>query len=310
MRVLFWGTPSFALPSLRALLGEGHEVAAVVTQPDRPSGRGRKVRHSPVKAFAIEERISTLTPERPSGTAFLDTVEALRPEISVVVAYGHILRPEILELPERGSVNVHASLLPELRGAAPVTWAVVRGYQKTGVTVMQMTEGMDEGPILLQRETAIQPEDTASDLAQLLSEVGAEALVETLSLIELGAIEPVEQEHDRATYAPKVGREVARIDWSWHAFDVVNHIRGMDAVPGAWTTLRDEPLKLFRPSVEASDSREPAGTVLAADPNVGLIVKSGEGSVRLGEAQPAGRRRMEIGAWLRGGGPEVGDRLE
>jgi methionyl-tRNA formyltransferase len=310
LRVLFWGTPSFALPSLRALLGEGHEVAAVVTQPDRPSGRGRKVRHSPVKELAIEERISVLTPEKPSGTAFFDTVEALHPEISVVVAYGHILLPEILELPERGSVNVHASLLPELRGAAPVPWAVVRGYEKTGVTVMQMTEGMDEGPILLQREAVIQPEDTASGLAQLLSEIGAEALVETLSLLELGALEPVEQRHDRATYAPKVDREVARIDWTRSAIDVANHIRGMDAVPGAWTMLQDEPLKLFRPNVDESDSPEPAGTVLEADPNVGLIVKAGEGSVHLWEAQPAGRRRMEVGAWLRGGGPEVGERLQ
>lgn len=310
MRVLFWGTPEFSLPSLWALLGEGHDVVAVVTQPDRPSGRGRKVSLSPVKQAAIEERIPVLTPENPRGEAFLDTLRAFRPDISVVVAYGHILLPEVLELPGWGSVNLHASLLPELRGAAPVNWAVVRGYDCTGVTVMRMNQGMDEGPILLQREVPISEDDTASGLYLRLSELGAEALIETLALLELGSIEAIEQEHQRATYAPKVDREIARIDWTRSARELANHIRGMDSVPGAWAILHDELVKLFQPRVHPLESEELPGTVVSADPEAGLVVKAGDGSVLLLEAQPAGKRRMEVSAWLRGSGPAAGDRFQ
>ncbi len=300
----------FALPSLRALLGEGHDIVGVVTQPDRPSGRGRKMSASPVKELALEERIPVLTPERPRGQAFLDTLQALLPEISVVVAYGHILVPDVLELPDAGSVNVHASLLPELRGAAPVTWAVARGYDRTGVTVMRMSEGMDEGPILLQREVPIAEEDTASSLRSRLAEVGAEALVETLALMEVGAIEPLEQDHERATYAPKVNREVARIDWTRSAVEVANHIRGMDSIPGAWTTLNDSAVKLFGPRVRPDPSELLPGVVVSADPEIGLAVKTGDESVALTEAQPAGKRRMEVESWLRGGGPSPGDQFQ
>jgi len=323
MRVLFWGTPDFAVPSLRALVGEGHHVVGVVTQPDRPAGRGRRLRASAVREVAIEEGVPVLTPERPRGESFLSALRALDPEISVVVAYGHILAPEVLELPREGSINVHASLLPELRGAAPVAWAVARGHDRTGVSIMQMTPGMDEGPLLLQRETPIGADETASGLYRRLSELGAEAVVEALVLLEAGGIEPQEQDHARATYAPKVGREVARIDWSRTAREVANHIRGMDEVPGAWTTLDGEPLKFFRPSVLAGASEAPAGTVdampgtaealpgtvLQSDPDIGLVVRAGAGAVAPAEVQPPGKRRMRVGDWLRGGGPRRGDRF-
>jgi len=328
MRVLFWGTPDFAIPSLRALLGEGHDLVGVVTQPDRPAGRGRKPRPSPVKEAAMEEAVPVLTPELPRGEGFLQALRVLSPEVSVVVAYGHILRPEVLELPPRGSVNLHASLLPELRGAAPIHWAVARGYDRTGVTLMRMTAGMDEGPILLQREVPIDPTDTAASLHLRLAEVGAEALVETLALMEADLLEPREQEHDRATYAPKVDREVARVDWSRPAREVSNHIRGMNSHPGAWSTLADKPIKLFHPRIAAPDraegqgsdaggeegspspveAREP-GAILAADPERGLVVATGDGAVRIGEVQPSGKRRMDVRDWLRGGGPEPGDRF-
>jgi methionyl-tRNA formyltransferase len=298
MRILFWGTPEFALPALRALLGEGHEVVGVVTQPDRPAGRGRKLRASPVKALAVEEGIPVLTPERPRGDAFLDTLRALDPELSVVVAYGHILKPEVLELPARGSVNIHASLLPELRGAAPIHWALVRGHAETGITLMQMTAGMDEGPILLQRPLPIEPDDTVSGLTQRLSELGAEALLETLAL--WNELEPREQDHDRATYAPRVDREAARIDWDQGATAVANHVRGMDAVPGAWTEFRGEPLKLFRPEV----TPRPAGQEDAAPGSlVGrpVVFATGDGgAVAFHEVQPAGKRRMAAEDWARG----------
>jgi methionyl-tRNA formyltransferase len=315
VRILFWGTPDFAVPSLRALSGEGMEVVGVVTRPDRPAGRGRKLRPSPVRRTALEEGLPVLTPERPRGTGFLENIRALRPELSVVVAYGHILRPEVLEVPSRGSINVHASLLPELRGAAPVNWAIIRGHRRTGVTIMEMTEGMDEGPILLQQEVPIAPDDSASGLYQRLAEVGAEALVEALALMEAGLLEPREQDHERATYAPKVDREAARIDWTRPAVEVANHVRGMDAVPGAWGLLDDRPVKLFAPRVVEGvgegdpDPVEP-GTLLAADPDRGLLVATGEGgAVWFGQAQPPGKRRMEAAAWLRGGGPRAGDRF-
>lgn len=321
MRVLFWGTPDFALPSLRALLGEGHEVVGVVTQPDRPAGRGRKLRPSPVKSLALEEELPVLTPERPEGEAFLEELRALEPELSVVVAYGHILRPNVLELPPKGSVNVHASLLPLLRGAAPVNWAVIQGHEETGVTIMQMTEGLDAGPILLQRRIPIHRDDSATELYLRLAELGAEALIEALARMEADLLEPRDQDHEAATYAPKVDRETARIDWGLSPREVADRIRGMDMVPGAWTLLEGEPVKFFAPRVAAPDqveanvvhlasSPEP-GTILQADPEEGLLVATGgSGGVYLDQVQPAGKRRMETAAWLRGKGPQKGDRFQ
>ncbi len=323
MRVLFWGTPDFAIPSLRALLGEGHQVVGVVTQPDRPAGRGRRLRASPVKEIALEEGLPVLTPERPWGEEFEGELLALEPELSVVVAYGHILRPRILEIPTWGSVNVHASLLPRLRGAAPVNWAVIRGHNRTGVTIMEMSEGMDEGPILLQREIPIVPEDSATALYLRLSELGAEALIEALAMMEAGLLEPTEQDHEQATHAPKVDRATARIDWSRGPRQVADHIRGMDMVPGAWTLLDGQPVKLFSPDAATSGSGTPdgdtssgesqaPGTILRADPGEGvLVVATGEGgAVALSEVQPPGKRRMGADDWLRGGGPEPGERFE
>ncbi|RMH13253.1 MAG: methionyl-tRNA formyltransferase [Gemmatimonadetes bacterium] len=310
MRIVFWGTPAFAVPSLRALTDEGHDIAAVVTQPDRPAGRGRRLTPSPVKEVAEAEGIEVLQPERPRGEAFLERLAELAPDLSVVVAYGHILRSEVLDLPRLGSINVHASLLPELRGAAPINWAIARGHQKTGVTIMRMTPGMDEGPILLQTEEPIGPEETASELTARLSELGAEALVEALTLIDAGAIEEREQDHARATYAPKVDRATARIDWSRPAHEVAWHVRGMDAVPGAWSTLEGAPVKLFRPLPDPAVRAEgPPGTVVDADPDEGVLVACGEGAVWLREVQPAGRKRMEAGAWVRGRGVFAGQRF-
>jgi methionyl-tRNA formyltransferase len=314
VRILFWGTPDFAVPSLRALMGEGHQIVGVITQPDRPAGRGRRLKPSAVRAAAEEEGLEVLTPERPRGEEFLARIRGLEPELSVVVAYGHILGPEVLRLPDRGSVNVHASLLPELRGAAPVNWAIIRGHDRTGVTIMQMTEGLDEGPILLQRAIPIHPEDTGTGTYLRLAELGAEALVEALALMEAELLGPREQEHEKATYAPKVDRATARIDWSRSPRAVADHIRGMDMVPGAWTLLDDEPVKLFAPGVVdrgqgGFGSAEP-GEILDASEEDGLVVATGEGgAVKLAEVQPPGKRRMEASAWIRGAGPGAGERF-
>jgi methionyl-tRNA formyltransferase len=309
--VVFWGTPDFAVPTLRALSEEGHDVVGVVTNPDRPAGRGRHLTPSPVKEAALEDGIPVLTPERPRGEDFLQDLRALDPEISVVVAYGHILVREVLDLPERGSVNVHASLLPALRGAAPVNWAIIRGHETSGVTVMRMVEAMDAGPILLQADEPIGPRETASELAMRLSELGASALVEALALMGVGALEEREQDHGRATYAPKIGRDTARVDWGRGARDVANHVRGMDAVPGAWSTLEGRPIKLFHAAPESGwNEAGPGGGVLKADPNDGLVVAAGGGAVRVGEVQPPGKRRMAAVEWIRGRGVREGDRFE
>jgi methionyl-tRNA formyltransferase len=309
VRVLFWGTPAFALPALRALGEEGHVVVGVVTQPDRPAGRGRGVAFSPVKQEALEEGIPVLQPERARGDAFLAELRALDPEISVVVAYGQILRPEVLELPPLGSINIHASLLPELRGAAPVQWAIVRGHETSGVTIMRMEAGLDSGPIVFQVPEPISPEESGVELGGRLAETGAAALIEALALMEAGAASETPQDHGLATYAPKVDRETARLDWSLPAAEVALWMRGMDDVPGAWSPLGERgAVKLFRPQV-AGDAAGAPGEVLDADPRDGVLVACGSGAVRVGEVQPPGKRRMGAGEWVRGRGVAAGDRF-
>jgi len=308
--VLFWGTPDFAVPSLRALTEEGHEVVGVVTRPDRPAGRGRSLRSSAVKQAAVADGINVLEPEAPHGDEFLREIGALSPDLSVVVAYGRILRSEVLDVPVRGSINLHASLLPALRGAAPINWAIIQGMRSTGVTVMRMVEKMDAGPILFQIEEPIAPRETASDLAGRLSEIGAQALIEALALMEGGALEERPQDEDLATFAPKIGRESARVDWTASASDVANLVRGMDAVPGAWSTLESRPVKLFCPVPDEASTGVHAGVVLEADGSMGLLVATGSGAVRFSEVQPEGKGRMAATAWIRGRGATVGQRFE
>jgi methionyl-tRNA formyltransferase len=312
VRILFWGTPDFAVPSLRALDDEGFEIVGVVTQPDRPAGRGRRMRSPAVKEVALESGFRVLEPKSPRAPDFIDSIRALEPDLSVVVAYGHILVDEVLSLPPMGSINVHASLLPKLRGAAPVTWAIVRGHEETGVTVMRMVREMDAGPIIHQIVEPIFPDETGSELSIRLSELGAEALVEGLALLSTGQVEEVEQDHSLATFAPKVDRAAARIDWSLSAREVGCLVRGMDTTPGAWTRLDQLPVKLFRPRVGQDEGLggEPPGTVLAADAQAGLVVRARDGAVRFDEVQPPGGRRMSVADWINGRGIEAGQRFE
>lgn len=307
MRIVFWGTPAFALPALRALGDEGHDVLAVVTQPDRPAGRGRELAKSVVKVEAEAEGIPVLQPEKASDPEFVAKLRELAPDLSVVVAYGQILKPEVLEVPRLGSVNIHGSLLPGLRGAAPVQWAIIRGMETAGVTIMRMDAGLDSGPMLLRVEEPVEPDESACELAGRLAEIGAEALVEALALLEAGQLVEEPQDHAQATYAPKLGREQARIDWSLPAVEVSRWIRGLDDVPGAWSPLGDAgPVKLFCPAVEGA-SGEP-GTVLETRGD-GVVVACGEGSVRIGEVQPPGKRRMGAADWVNGRGVAAGDRF-
>lgn len=313
MRVAFFGTPDFAVPSLRALLGEGFDVAVVVTQPDKPVGRSRsRLVPPPVKIVAEAEGVPVLQPERPVGNGFYGKLRELEPEIGVVIAYGHLLKPELLAIPPRGMVNVHPSLLPALRGAAPIPWAILNGLERTGVTIMQLDTGLDAGPILLQIPTPIARDETGGELAERLAELGAQALVEALALLEQAALTPVAQDHSRATHAPKLTREGARLPWTRPAAAVARTIQALDPRPGAWTEMTrtgDEPgpreVKMFGASV--TSARGAPGEVIEARDR--LVVACGSGGVAIEEVQPAGRSRMPVSDWVRGRGVEPGGRF-
>lgn len=298
MRVAFFGTPEFAVPSLRALVGEGFDVVAVVTQPDAPQGRSRsRLVPPPVKVVAEAEELTVFQPERPTDAAFLAQLRDARPDIGVVVAYGHILKADLLALPPRGMVNVHPSLLPALRGPAPVQWTIINGIEQTGVTIMQLDAGMDSGPILHQIPSDVDPDVTGGDLSEHLAELGALALVEALALLEQGQLNPAPQDEALVTYAPKLTREIARVDWSKDAATIARMIRGLDPRPGAWTELDGVEVKLF--SARAAKGRGEPGEVLAADGQL-LIAAGGGEALDVAEVQPAGKTRMSAKDWLRG----------
>src|SRR5437016_172634 len=289
MRVVFFGTPEFALPSLGALLGEGFDVVAVVTQPDKPQGRSRSTAvPPPVKTAAEAEDVPVLQPARPSDPAFVERLRALAPDVGVVVAYGHILKPDLLALPRHGMINLHPSLLPELRGAAPVEWAILNGLKQTGVTIMQMDEGLDSGPILLQIPHDIDFDVTGGELSEHLSEMGAQALVEALALFGTNGLEPHPQEQARATYAPKLTRETARIRWADPAEQIARLIRALDPRPGAWTELDAREVKLF--GARVVEGQGAPGEVRTTDD--GLRITTGRGAVAVDEVQPAGKAGM------------------
>jgi methionyl-tRNA formyltransferase len=307
MRVVFFGTPGFAVPALRALLDGGHDVAAVVTQPDRPQGRSRSLLvPPPVKEVALAHRLPVHQPDRPSGDLFAETLRRSQADIGVVVAYGHILRPEILAVPPLGMINVHASLLPRWRGAAPVQAAILAGDPETGVSIMEMEAGLDSGPVLLRAATPIGPTETAGELSTRLAQLGADALMDALALLEDDAARPEPQVHAAATLAPKLTREVARLDWRRDAEALARATRAYDPAPGAWTQLEGEAIKLFR-GAATPDGGEP-GTVLSAGDTLRIAAASGALEVR--EVQPAGKRRMPVREWVRGRGAAAGTRFQ
>jgi methionyl-tRNA formyltransferase len=310
VRVLFWGTPEFAAPCLRALVGEGFDVVGVVTQPDRPRGRSRSaLQPPPVKEIALAEGITVFQPERPRGDEFLAQLRELEVDISVVVAYGHILRREVIELPPLGTINVHASLLPALRGADPIRAAIREGHSETGVTIMQMVEQLDAGPMLLQMRTPITEETTYGELAMRLSELGALALIEALALISVGVGRSEPQDDALATFAPKTTREQAKIDWEHDAVTVSRVIRAHDPVPGAFTSHKGAELKLYAARTVddgSSNSGQPGSVLVSGD---ALEIACGSGSVLVREVQPAGRRRLTAAEWVRGRGISEGDVL-
>jgi methionyl-tRNA formyltransferase len=306
MRIVFFGTTNFSAAILGALRQTKHELIAVVTQPDRPAGRGRRMRESPVKLLAGELGLTLHTPENPNAAPFVRLLESLDAELFAVAAYGHIFGPSLLAAPSRGCVNVHASLLPRYRGAAPVHHALIDGETETGVTTIWMDERMDGGDVIVQRSLPIAPDDNVRSLERKLAGLGAAALVETLQLIEGGGAPRVAQDEALATYAPSVNRVRAQVDWTLGAQQICNLVRGTTPNPGAYTLDRGKRLKILR--AQPLQKPPPEGTPgqVVETAHDGLVVRAGSGAVLLLEVQPEGGRAMSGAEYARGHRPAVG----
>ncbi|MBI4511347.1 MAG: methionyl-tRNA formyltransferase [Deltaproteobacteria bacterium] len=305
LRTVFMGSPEFAVPTLRAVMATT-DLCAVVTQPDKPAGRGQKLLPPAVKAVAGEAGIPVLQPRSARAPEFLDSLKALQPDVAVVVAYGKILPQAVLDVPMHGCLNVHASLLPRYRGAAPIQWAIIRGEKETGVTIMRLDAGMDTGPMLISRVVPIADEDTAGTLSERLAKAGAELMVVALERLQVGGLVETPQDHAGATLAPLLSKEHGRIDWTKPAVELWNLVRGVDPWPGAYTLLGDELLKAWGAKV-VKGSGEP-GTVIDVDRD-GLVVACGEGALALAELQLPGRKRMPARALVAGRPIPPGTRL-
>ena len=305
MRIVFMGTPDFAVPSLQALIDAGHDVCAVYTQPDKPQGRKQILTAPPVKTLALEHDIPVFQPNTLKNEDEQARLRELAPEVIIVVAYGKLLPKAVLDIPPHGCINVHGSLLPRWRGAAPIQWAVIAGDEMAGVTTMQMAEGLDTGDMLLTYETKVGEKETACELFDRLAQSGAELLTQTL--VKLDEITPRPQDDAQSCYAHMLDKQMAVIDWSKSAHEIDCLIRGLNPWPIALTTLSGERLKVFA-AEKAAGNGEP-GTVLEADPKKGLTVACGEGALKLTEIQLVGGKRMKATDFLRGHAIEVGTKL-
>lgn len=305
MRIVFMGTPDFAVPSLQALIDAGHDVCAVYTQPDKPQGRKQILTAPPVKTLALEHDIPVFQPNTLKNEDEQARLRELAPEVIIVVAYGKLLPKAVLDIPPHGCINVHGSLLPRWRGAAPIQWAIIAGDEMAGVTTMQMAEGLDTGDMLLTYETKVGEKETAGELFDRLAQSGAELLTQTL--VKLDEITPRPQDDAQSCYAHMLDKQMAVIDWSKSAHEIDCLIRGLNPWPIALTTLSGERLKVFA-AEKANGNGEP-GTVLEADPKKGLTVACGEGALKLTEIQLVGGKRMKATDFLRGHAIEVGTKL-
>jgi len=307
-RIVFMGTPEFAVPSLEILIRHPYPVVGVVTQPDRPRGRGRQTAPPPVKALAERHRLALLQPERVKDAAFMEDFRKLAPDLVAVAAFGQLLPREMLDLPPLGCINVHPSLLPKYRGAAPLNWTIIQGETRTGVTIMRMDEGMDSGDILMQEETPVGPGETFGELHDRLAEMGAGLLLETVRMIEAGTVRRIPQDHAAATFAPRLKKEDGVIDWSRGAAEIVRRVRGLSPSPCAYTFLQGKTLRVFSAASRGAPADQAPGTTGAATEE-GLPVTAGDGIVFLREVQMEGRKRMPVGEFLRGCRLQPGERL-
>ena len=309
MRLIFMGTAPFACPTLHRLITSPHQVVAVVTQPDRPRGRGQQATASAVKTLALEHHLTVVQPASLRPAAVVDELAAFAPEVIVVVAYGNILPSAVLKLPPYGCINLHASLLPKYRGAAPVNWALIRGETVTGYTIMQMDEHVDTGPILWSEACPITQEDDALSLGARLAEAGANGMLEVLAALARGTLTAQPQPDTGASYAPKLTRELGRLDWSRPAVTLHNLVRGLVPWPGATTGWRGTEVKIWRARVHSTPHTSIPGTITAALPD-GLAVACGAQQLLVQELQPANRRRMSAREFTQGYRVQPGDRFE
>ena len=311
MKIVFAGSPRFAVPTLERLVAAGYEILCVITQPDRPVGREQKLQPPPVKEAALRLGLPTYQPERIKRDEPRAHLEQLKPEAVVVVGYGQILPPWLLELPKYGCINLHGSLLPAYRGAAPIQWAVANGEEKTGLTTMLMDPGMDTGPILLQWETEIGAEETAVELGERMSGPGAKLMIETLQRLEQGNVPPLAQDNSRATKAPLLKKEHGQIDWNLTAGEIFNRVRGFQPWPGAYTGFRGKKLQIWRAQLgddSSSDASHTAGQMIIDNDNL-CIACGNKTALKLLEVQMEGKRRMCTSDFLHGNRPKTGEQL-
>ena len=308
MRVVFMGTPDFSVPTLEKIIEAGHEIISVVTQPDKAKGRGKKVLFPPVKETALAHDLPVYQPRRARDPEFIEEMKTLNPDVMVVVAFGQILPKAILDIPKYGCINVHASLLPKYRGAAPIQWAVIRGEKVSGVTTMQMDVGLDTGDMLLKKEVLLDEEETGGSLHDKLSTLGGDLLIETLEKIEAGDIHPEKQDDSQAgEYARMLDKNLGRIDFSMPAVEIERLIRGLNPWPSAFTSYNGKTMKLWKAKAENGGQGVP-GQVIHVDKN-SFTVQTGQGTLQILELQMEGKKRMDAGAFLRGCPLETGTML-
>ena len=304
MKIIFMGTPDFAVPCLEQLIIAGHEIAAVFTQPDKPRGRKQTLTPPEVKVCAMEHGLTVYQPKTLRDGEALDIIKAISPACIVVAAYGKILPKEILDLPQYGCINVHGSLLPKYRGSAPIQWSVINGDKETGVTIMQMAEGVDTGDMLYQKAIPINIDDTAESMFNKLSDLGGEMIVEALDKLEKGELTAIRQDEALATHAPMLNKSISEIDWHKPALDVHNLVRGLYSWPIAQTTFNGKKLKIYRTSLGKGNGE--AGSIIATDP---LTIACSEGSVVIEELQLEGKKRMDAKTFLIGHPLNINDKL-
>lgn len=312
MKVVYMGTPDFAVGALEALIEAGHQVTAVVTQPDKPKGRGKEVQMSPVKACALKYNIPVLQPVKIKEAEAVETLRTYQADIFVVAAFGQILSEEILAMPKYGCVNIHASLLPKYRGAGPIQWAIINGEKITGVTIMRMDKGLDTGDMLFQKEVAIAPDETADTLHDKLAEAGAHLIVEALAKIEAGDVTPVKQKDEESCYAKMLTKAMGRIDWQMDAKKLDCLIRGLISWPGASTIFRGKSLKIWKEEVvseqDGFSTKAQPGTVIRVEKDA-FYVQTGKGILKILEVQPEGKKRMAVKDFLLGYPVKAGETL-
>ena len=300
MKVIFMGTPDFAVPTLSGLINSEHEVIAVVTQPDKPKGRGKKIAQTPVKEIAIENNLAVYQPEKVRDEGFIDIIKSLNPDVIVVIAFGQILPKSLLDIPKYGCINVHASLLPKYRGAAPIQWAVINGEEKTGITTMFMDVGLDTGDMLLKEEIIIADDETGGSLHDKLSIIGGRLLLKTLDGLESNSINREKQNNNESSYAAILDKNLGNIDWNKSPKEIECLIRGLNPWPSAFSYLNGSLIKIWKAEIVNVDNEVVPGTIVSIIKNKGFIVKCKENGLLITELQIQGKNRMDTGAFMRG----------